>query len=72
MGFAIEFGEFILNLHYQSWLHLSIFPKLGWFAVLCVLGVATFAISAKICGVLDIRELINLCKRRKNNEASQA
>ncbi|MBR2033956.1 MAG: murein biosynthesis integral membrane protein MurJ [Alphaproteobacteria bacterium] len=72
MGFAIEFGELLLNLHYQNWLHLSVFPKLGWFAVLCVLGVATFAISARICGVLDIRELINLCKRRKNNEASQA
>ena len=72
MGGTIEIGEFALNLHYQNWLHLSILPKLAYFAVLCVLGVATFAISAKICGVLDIKELINLCKRRKNNEASQA
>ena len=72
MGLAIETGEFALNLYYQNWLHLSIYPKLCWFGILCILGVATFAISAKICGVLDIKDLINLCKRRKNNEATQA
>lgn len=72
MAIAIEAGEMLLNLHYDNWLHLSLLPKLGWFALLCILGVATFAITAKLIGVLDTKEIINMfCKRRKPDAEPQ-
>lgn len=66
MGLVIDGGELLLNLHYGNWLHLAVWPKLILFSLLCILGVATFAITAKLSGVVDIRDLIKLlCKRSK-------
>ncbi len=73
MGLIINGAEALLDLRYENWLHLSIMPKLGWFALLCILGVATFTITAKLSGVLDIRDIIKMfCKRSKSNAQNQA
>lgn len=64
MGAVIGCGKFLLNCHYENWLHLSILPKLGWFGALCILGLATFIITAKLSGVLDIKEILNMFRRR--------
>ena len=69
MGIIIDFGEALLNLHYGNWLNLSIFPKLCWFSLLCILGVTTFAITAKLSGTFDIRELIKMLGRRSSKNA---
>lgn len=65
MGIAIWSGELLLNLHYENWLYLSVLPKLGWFGLLCILGVATFIIAAKLASVLDIGEMINMIRKRR-------
>ncbi len=68
MALTIDDAQKLLNLYYDGWLRLSVLPKLGWFALLCILGVATFAVSAKLCGVLDIREVLNLLHRRRKKQ----
>lgn len=67
MGAALYCSELLLNLHYGNWLHLSLIPKIFIFGLLCVLGVATFVITAKIFGVLDINEIIKMMTRRGKN-----
>lgn len=67
MGTTILLGEYTLDLHFGNWLAISVWSKLPIFGLLCILGVATFAITAKLTGVLDIREILKLLKRDKNN-----
>lgn len=73
MAIAILTAEWILNIRCGNWLHLSILPKLGLFMLLCILGVASFAIAAKLSGVLDVREIFDMIlKKRKKNAQKQA
>ncbi len=73
MAIIIELGERGLDTYFGNWLHLSILPKLGIFTLLCILGVATFAIAAKISGVLDIREILSMIfKKGKKDVQKQA
>lgn len=66
MGAAMEFAQFALNTAYADWLRLALMPKVGIFALLCILGVATFAFAAKILGVLDVGEIArNLLRKGK-------
>lgn len=66
MGGTLEFAQFALNIAYVDWLRLALMPKLGIFALLCILGVATFVFAAKIFGVLDVREIIrNIFRKGK-------
>ena len=68
MGGMLEGAMLLLDRQFGNWLHLGIMPKLGLFGLLCILGVATFAITAKIFGVLDIAEILNMfCKRKKKH-----
>lgn len=69
MGIIIDFGEILLNMHYGNWLNLSIWSKLCWFLLLCILGVATFAITAKLSGTFDIKELIKMLGKRSGKNA---
>ena len=68
MATAIDCGEYALNLYYQNWLHLSVIKKICWYGVLCILGVASFLICAKLTRTLNINEVIQtFCCRRKSN-----
>ena len=69
MGGAMELALLALNSYYGNWLHLSLLPKLGFFTLLCILGVATFAITAKLFGVLNIGEIINMIRKRGKKNA---
>ena len=73
MGGMLELGEFLLNYHYGNWLNLSLWQKLPIFGLLCILGVASFAITAKLTGVLDINDILKLLSRRgKKNAESKS
>lgn len=66
MGAAVELAQFALNLAYGGWLRLALLSKLGIFALLCILGVATFAFAAKILGIINLLEISkNLLKKGK-------
>lgn len=73
MGGMLELGEFLLNCRYGNWLNLSLWQKLPIFGLLCILGVASFAITAKLTGVLDINDILKLLSRRgKKNAESKS
>ena len=66
MGVMLILLEYLLNLHFGNWLHLSILPKLFLFAFICILGFITFVFCAKLCHLLDIKEILSrLYKKRK-------
>lgn len=69
MGVAVSAGEALLNWYFDGWLRLHMLPKLFLLGFLCILGVATFAITAKLTGVLDIREVIGLLLHRRKKHA---
>ena len=68
MGISIIIAQFALNYYYINWLSFSLLIKFPIFLTLCILGVATFTISAKMTGVLDIRAIMKMIsiKRKKN------
>ena len=69
MGAVMKLSSVALDHLCNGWLGLALMPKLGLFASLCILGVATFAFAAKILGIIDIRELIgNLLKKGNAHE----
>lgn len=72
MGLVILLGQAALNAVYGNWLHLGIGYKIPFLTLLCILGVATFAITAKLMGVLDIYEILKIfAKRGKKNASTQ-
>ena len=61
-------GNILLNNYFGGWLNLAMIWKLGIFGGLCILGVASFAIAAKISGVLNVFEILKaLAQRGKKN-----
>ena len=68
MGIVLIGGEFALNRLYGNWLALGYALKIPFFVGLCVLGVATFGIAAKLTGALNISDIMcMISKKRKNN-----
>jgi putative peptidoglycan lipid II flippase len=57
--------QYLFNLHYGNWLHLSLLPKLALFGFLCILGFITFVFCAKVSHVLDLRDIISHLVKRK-------
>lgn len=69
MGGAIFAAEYGLNAYYGNWLTLVYWLKILILVGLCSLGVASFAIAAKITGALDINEIIGLVLKKKRKNA---
>ncbi len=68
MAAAIYLGETALNAHYGNWLHLAFMKKIALLSGLCILGVATFGIMAKLTGAVDYNEILKVFaqKGKKN------
>ena len=60
MGAVLYGSLFALNQAFGDWLALAYWKKCGLFAVLCILGVASFGIMAKLTHIFDFNELRRL------------
>ena len=60
MGAVLYGSLFALNHAFGDWLALAYWKKCGLFAVLCILGVASFGIMAKLTHIFDFNELRRL------------
>lgn len=60
MGALLSLAEYSFDLLFDNWLQTSYCIKIPLLGGLCVLGVATFCIMAKLTGTLDITEIIKL------------
>lgn len=68
MGAVLYGAEFTINQIYGNWLSYGYPVKIPVFVSLCFLGLASFAVAAKLTGVLDICEIVRiLLKRGKKN-----
>lgn len=68
MGAAIYGCELFLNFRYSNWLDFGYMVKIPIFVGLCFLGVATFAIAAKLTGAMDISDILcMMLKKSKKN-----
>lgn len=69
MSLIIILGQKIADHYLQNWILNSYAIKIPVFAALCFLGVASFAIMAKLTGILDINEIMRILLRRKKKHA---
>lgn len=68
MAAMILLTEWSFNLHVGNWMSLSYAIKIPFFIGLCVLGLATFVIAAKLTGVSNVTDIINMVlKKGKKN-----
>lgn len=67
MGAMLVSLQYLLNLHYGNWLHLSILPKLFLISFICTLGFITFVFCAKVCHLLDFKAIISRLHNKKRN-----
>ena len=63
MSIILIFIQFLLNSYFGNWLYLSIFPKICLFLFVCFLGLVTFIFCAKVCNVLNLKEIISQLKK---------
>ncbi len=70
MAILLEIGLYLLNQQFGNWLNLHIIPKLFIFGVLCILGVASFLITAKLTHVLDIQEILHTFMKKGQKRCS--
>ena len=73
MGGVSYLGELGITWKFDNWLRLSYGIKIPLFAGLCILGVATFCVMAKLTGVLCLTDILKmLSSRGKKNAQKQA
>ena len=73
MGGIIYAARWGLHNKLGDWLLLPYAVKLPLFAGLCILGVATFCIMAKLTGVLCVTDIMKmLLNKGKKNAQNQA
>ena len=74
MGIVLYFSLQGANHIFSGWLQSSFWSKVGILGLICILGVASFGIMAKLTGVLDISELQRLlpAKGKKHDKKSGA
>lgn len=65
MGAFLYAGEWLLDSIYGNWLNLSYALKIPFFVCLCVLGLATFGIAAKLTGALNISDIMGMIVKKK-------
>lgn len=68
MGIVIHTSNLLLHQKYGNWLDFGYAVKIPIFVGLCFLGVATFAIAAKLTGAMNITDIacMVLKKNKKN------
>ena len=71
MSMCLLFAEYFVNLKFNDWLSLGILPRLAIFGFLCILGVASFLITAKLTNVLDIKEIMSVLLKKGNRKCSK-
>lgn len=69
MGAAIIIAEQAVNFFVGDWMLLSYIIKIPFFAGLCLLGLATFIIAAKLTGVLNISEILDIIRKKRKKNA---
>lgn len=69
MGGCIYLGEYTLSFLGMEWLQYTLLPKIIIFSGLCILGVASFCIMAKITGILHFSEIIRTLMHRGKKHA---
>ena len=71
MGYLLLIAQYVFAKSGYNWLEAGLFAKLTIFGILCILGIVSFFIFAKLTKAIDISELIRLLKRKgKSNVAS--
>lgn len=69
MSFAIKGGEILINNHYANWLDLNFSKKIIILLGLCILGVVTFGIMAKLTKAINYQELWQAFTKKGNKSA---
>ena len=69
MSATIFLTQNLFNLYFNNWLHLSIFPKLILFSIICILGFITFIFCARVTKVIDLKEIVANLLKRKSSDA---
>ncbi|MDR1026273.1 MAG: murein biosynthesis integral membrane protein MurJ [Lactobacillus sp.] len=57
MGIVLKTSDYGLRLYFGNWLDFHFFIKLSLFLGLCLFGLATFGLLAKITGVINIADI---------------
>lgn len=70
MAVLLEAAQYGLNCYFGNWLNLTILSRLLILGLLCILGVATFLITAKLTHVLDIQEIICMFLKKGQKKCS--
>ncbi len=70
MAMLLEAAQYGINCHFSNWLTLSILPRVFILGFLCILGVASFLITAKLTHVLDIQEIICMFTKKGQKKCS--
>ena len=70
MGGILYLTLYLLHCYQLDWLSYNLLIKTAIFGILCVLGLATFLILAKLTGTLDISEILKLLKRRGKTDVA--
>ncbi len=65
MSTILILQQFLLNLHFENWLHLHLLPKTVFFTLICFLGFITFIFCARVFNVINFNELIKQILKRK-------
>ena len=59
--YLVQYGLFKTNI---NWLAYNLFIKTAIYGILCILGLASFLIIAKLTKTLNITDILKLLKRR--------
>jgi len=70
MACCIYLSQQLLNLSYSDWTSYSLLLKIAIFSFLCILGVASFLIMAKLTKTICLKEIITLLTRKGKSNAS--
>ena len=70
MSACIYLSEYLLLINDIHWLSYSLFTKIIIFSLLCILGVASFLIMAKLTGTICLSEIIRLMLKKGKTNAS--
>jgi putative peptidoglycan lipid II flippase len=65
MGFVVYFLEKLVILQFGDWLLLKLNYKVVILGFLCAGGVISYIISANISGVISVKEILGLLKRKE-------
>ena len=65
MAFALKAQLWGLNLYFENWLGLTLFPKLLLFGLTCIFGLIVFVFCGKMCRLFNLKEILNMIKKKQ-------